>query len=334
VIAHVGTVSVGALRVDDGVVAAIDERRRRQVMRHHSATHLLHRALREVLGGDALQRGSWVGPDHTTFDFPLDRQMTQKELSRVGRLVAEKVRSALPFEESLQSYQQAVEAGAVHLFEEKYGDVVRVVCFGDWTCELCGGTHVANTADIGTAAIVSETSIGSGLRRIDMVVGESADELVERRLAEWVAVARALSARPDEVVQRVAEMQLEIRHLRRDLDRLRDEVRAARVAGPPADRPRPEARVPLEMREFTGETLDGLRSYADRLLDSLGGSGVVAVAGDGRYVLKVSRDLAGDAPATVLREALGPGGGRPELVQGKLAGPAAEAFRRLLELLR
>src|SRR5260370_5037473 len=150
-IAALGAVVSGTVRVGEKATASVDEQRRRQIMRHHSATHLLHKALRETLGVQVVQKGSWVGPDHTTFDIPLNRAITKEELGRINRRVMEKVRAALPFHESQQPYKESVAQGAMHLFEEKYGDVVRVVCFGDWTCELCGGTHVTNTAHIATA---------------------------------------------------------------------------------------------------------------------------------------------------------------------------------------
>src|SRR5207244_1280 len=203
VIAHIGTVVTGEVRVGETATAAVDAARRRHIARHHSATHLLHRALRETLGEQVVQKGSWVGPDHTTFDIPLNRAISKDELDRINRRVMEKVRDALPFHESIKPYKEAVAQGAMHLFEEKYGDVVRVVCFGDWTCELCGGTHVANTADIGTAIIVSESSIGSGLRRIDMVVGEAADDLVQKDRDLLSELARSFNASPEQLPERL-----------------------------------------------------------------------------------------------------------------------------------
>ena len=336
VIAHLGTVALGTLRVDDGVLASVDAARRSRIARHHTATHLLHRALREVLGGGAVQRGSWVGPDHTTFDFPLDRAMTAAELGRVAALVNESIRRALPFTETQRSYREAVAEGAMHLFEEKYGDTVRVVCFGDWTCELCGGTHAPSSADVGPVLILSEASIGSGLRRIDLVAGEAAEELGHRRLAELSDLARALGVPPDQVAERVAEMRAELRARDRRLESLQDELRGLRVTGGggAGAGPRLEARVPLAAREVPGEDMAGVRSVADRLLESLGGSGVAAAASEGRFALKVSRDLAGTVDGRELAKLLGRGGGVPELVQGRLDGPAEEAFRRLQEALR
>ncbi len=214
-IAHLGTVVTGEVRVGEGAVAAVDAKRRRQIARHHSATHLLHKALRETLGESVVQKGSWVGPDHTTFDIPLNRALTKDEIARINRRVMEKVRAALPFHESHKPLKEAVAQGAMHLFEEKYGDIVRVVCFGDWTCELCGGTHVTNSADIGTAVIVSESSIGSGTRRIDMVVGEAADDLVHRDRDLVVELARSFNTSPEQLPERVQALRAQLKDAER-----------------------------------------------------------------------------------------------------------------------
>src|SRR5207237_9925869 len=139
-IAHLGTVVTGEVRVGKNADGAVDMKRRRQVMRHHSATHLLHKALRETLGEQVVQKGSWVGPDHNTFDIPLNRAISKDELDRINRRVIEKVREALPFHESLKPYKEAAAQRAMNLFEEKYGDVTRVECFGSRTGTLCDRT--------------------------------------------------------------------------------------------------------------------------------------------------------------------------------------------------
>jgi alanyl-tRNA synthetase len=332
-VAHLGTVMVGTLSVGELAGARVDEHRRRQVARHHSATHLLHKALREVLGDRAVQKGSWVGPDHTTFDFPFERALTREELERVGRRVNAQVRASLPFHESLLPYREAVERGAMHLFEEKYGDVVRVVCFGDWTCELCGGTHVENTAEVGTALLTSESSVGAGLRRIDMAVGEAAEDLVHARIAQLGEVARSLGVPPDQVAARVAELRAQLREAERRVEKLQDEVRTALVRGASAAPSRFEGRVPAIMQAVAADGMDDLRGYADRFLESLGGRGVVAVTSGESFVIKVSRDLAGELDANGLKDLFGRGGGRPDLVQGRLGVPAEEAFERLRERL-
>jgi alanyl-tRNA synthetase len=320
--AHLGTVVTGEILPGEKASAAVDEARRRQIMRHHSATHLLHKALRETLGENVVQKGSWVGPDHTTFDIPLNRAITKEELDRINRRVMTKIRESLPFHESHKPYKEAVAQGAMHLFEEKYGDVVRVVCFGDWTCELCGGTHVKDTADIGPAIIVSESSIGSGLRRIDMVVGEAADELIRRDRELLSEVARSFNAGLDQLPERVQALRTQLKDAQRELEKLR----RGRIGGD-------GLAVKHGKVDYVTETVDAssdaeLRSYADRYLEKVR-SGIVTVVAGNKFVIKVSNDLLPQFDATRLKDLFGTGGGRPQIVSGKLSVPAEEAFRRL-----
>jgi alanyl-tRNA synthetase len=327
VIAHLGTVVTGEIRVGERATAAVNPGRRHQIARHHSATHLLHKALREIIGEQVVQKGSWVGPDHTTFDIPLNRAVTKDELARINRRVMEKVREALPFHESQKAYKDAVAQGAMHLFEEKYGDVVRVVCFGDWTCELCGGTHVKNTADIGTAVILSEASVGSGLRRIDMVVGEAADELVHEDRALITELSRSLNSTPEQLPERLQAMRTQLKEAEREHERLRDQVRSARVAGGDGLQVK-HGRVAYVTETVDATNLDELKAYADRYLEIVK-SGIVTVVGGGMFVIKVSTDLASQYDATRLKALFGTGGGRPQLVSGKLTVAPDEAFKRL-----
>ena len=334
VIAHIGTVVTGEVVAGEKATASVDEKRRRQVMRHHSATHLLHRALREVLGESVVQKGSWVGPDHTTFDIPLNRAMTRDELRRINRRVMEKVREALPFHESQKPYKEAVAQGAMHLFEEKYGDVVRVVCFGDWTCELCGGTHVKNTADIGTAVIVSETSIGSGLRRLDMVVGEAADELVERDRELISELARSFKISPEQLPERVESLRAQFKELQREREKLREQVRVARVQGGDGMAVQ-HGKVDYITEMVEASNVDELKAYADRYLEKIKSGVVTLVAGD-KFVIKVSKDLTNQYDANRLKAHFGgKGGGPAHLVTGTLSGVSAdEAFQRLADALK
>ena len=336
VIAHIGTVATGEVRVGEKATAAVDAARRHQIARHHSATHLLHKALRETIGEQVVQKGSWVGPDHTTFDIPLNRAITRDELARINRRLAEKVREALPFQEQQLPYKEAVAQGAMHLFEEKYGDVVRVVCFGDWTCELCGGTHVANSADIGTAVVASETSIGSGLRRIDLLVGEAADELVRRDRDLLSELTRLFNATPEQLPERARALRAQLKETEKERDKLRDQVRSAHVGagvGPSADATVRHGRVDYVTQTVDATNLDELKAYADRYLEIVK-SGIVTVVGGGMFVIKVSNDLAAKYDANTLKSLFGTGGGRPQLVSGKLTVPADEAFQRLAEALK
>jgi alanyl-tRNA synthetase len=327
VAAHLGTVVTGRLAVGETVRASVDANRRHQIARHHSATHLLHQALCELLGVDNAQRGSWVGPDHTTFDFPLDRALSETELQTLGSRVREKVRQALPLKVSEMDRAEAEAGGAKHLFEEKYGDRVRVVCFGDWTCELCGGTHVANTADVGTTLILSESSIGSGLRRIDLAAGDAADAVVETRLGAMRSLAQALGVPSEAVSGRVSELRHQLREAERQIEKLKDDLRVAQVKGRPSVQVR-QARVGLVTEEVRVAGMPDLRAYADRYMESIG-SGVVAVTGDGSFVVKLSRDLDEAFDARQYAPYFGQGGGNRLLVQGKLTVSPAEAFNRL-----
>jgi alanyl-tRNA synthetase len=326
-VAHLGVVTMGEIRVGETATAAVDVGRRRQIMRHHSATHLLHRALRETLGDQVVQKGSWVGPDHTTFDIPLNRAITKDELARINRRVSEKVREALPFQETIKPYKEAVAQGAMHLFEEKYGDTVRVVCFGDWTCELCGGTHVSNTADIGTALIVSESSIGSGLRRIDMVVGEAADDLVRRDRELLADLARSFNVKPEQLPARVEALRSQLKEVERERDKLREQLRSARVGGGDGFAVK-HGRVDYVAETVDASSIEELKAYADRYLEMVKSGVVTLVAGD-KFVIKVSNDLVSEFDATRLKALFGTGGGRPQLVSGKLTVPAEQAFKSL-----
>ena len=327
VIAHLGTVVTGEISIGEKASASVDAPRRAEIARHHSATHLLHKALRETLGENVVQKGSWVGPDHTTFDIPLNRAMTKEEITKVNRRVMEKVREALSFHEEIKPYREAVAQGAMHLFEEKYGDTVRVVCFGDWTCELCGGTHVKNSADVGTALILSESSIGSGLRRIDMVVGTAADELVRQDRDLLTEMARSFNVSPELLPSRIEALRAQLK----EADRERERLRRERVG-------RDGMSVKHGQVDYVAETVDAssvdeLKSYADRYLEKMK-SGIVTVTAGDKFVIKVSKDLTSRYDANRLKELFGKGGGPAHLVTGTLTVTADEAFQRLADALK
>jgi len=327
VIAHLGTVVTGEIRLGSKATASVDAARRAEIARHHSATHLLHKALRETLGDNVVQKGSWVGPDHTTFDIPLNRAMTTEEIAQVNQRVMQKVREALPFQEEIKPYREAVAQGAMHLFEEKYGDTVRVVCFGDWTCELCGGTHVKNSADVGTALILSESSIGSGLRRIDMVVGTAADELVRRDRDLLTEMARSFNVGPEQLPSRIEALRGQLKEAERERERLRRE----RIGGDGMSVK--HGRVDYVAETVDASNVDELKSYADRFLEKVK-SGIVTVTAGDKFVIKVSKDLTSQYDANRLKDLFGKGGGPAHLVTGTLTVPAGEAFQRLADALK
>jgi alanyl-tRNA synthetase len=270
-----------------------------------------------VLGDTAIQRGSYVGPDHTTFDFSFGRAVGADELRRVGRLVNQQVRAALPLQESLKPIAEARASGAMALFGEKYGELVRVVCFGDWTCELCGGTHVSNSAEVGLVLIRSERSVSSGVRRIDLVAGEAAEDEIERREAAAAAAGADLERRLHEAQKRI--------------EKLEEDLRNAQLKGGSVEAKARSARVPLTTASVEAESMDDLRAFADRLLERQGGQGIVAVANTTSYVVKSGN---GPLDAKLVRDAMGSGGGPPHLIQGKLAHPPEEAFDALEKALQ
>jgi alanyl-tRNA synthetase len=325
--AHEVFVRHGELRAGQRVHARVDAARRGRIARHHSATHLLNRALREVLGAGVVQRGSFVGPDHTTFDFSFSRALTPAEIADIEHRVNDGIRRNLERTVALLPLADARESGAIALIDEAYSPDVRVVDFGGWSRELCGGTHVTRSGDLGAAMIVSETSIGQGIRRIELVAGESAEERWQRTGTAMLAAARALKTRPEEVPDRVLALQEQVKRLSRD-------VTQARQAGPSsvttdAAIVEDAGGIPFAHLVLDGEVdADGVAQAGDRLLaDRLQGEGVVAVLGPATLVIKVGgRALqAGVDAGTLVKDAAdatgGRGGGRPELGRGKVGDP-------------
>jgi alanyl-tRNA synthetase len=325
--AHEVLVESGELRPGQAVHAQVNAERRGRIARHHSATHLLNRALREVLGNGVVQRGSFVGPDHATFDFSFPRALTADELTDIEHRVNDGIRRNLERTVALMPLADARASGAIALIDEAYSPDVRVVDFGGWSRELCGGTHVTRSGDLGAAILVSESSIGQGIRRIEMVSGESAEERWQRIGTSLVTTARALKTRPEEVPERVAALQEQVRKLNR-------EVTQARQAAPPsvptdAAVVEDAGGVPFAHLVLDGVDADSVSQAGDRLLaDRLQGDGVAAVLGPATLVVKVGgRALdAGVHAGTLVTSAAeitgGKGGGRPDLGRGKVGDPA------------
>jgi alanyl-tRNA synthetase len=320
----------------EAVHAEVDRPRRMEVARHHSATHLLHRALRQVVGEEAAQAGSAVMPEYATFDFRFPRALTSDEVNRVADLLNEKIREDLPRRVEELPLQEAIATGAVALFDEKYGDRVRVVSFGDWARELCGGTHVERTGEIGLALISQDRSIGAGVRRIEMRAGAPAlrrvraDEQVIHRLAE------ALKGTAADLPAKVETMQAEVKRLEKELGSLRqrlaagttNQVEEAEISG---------VRV-LLLRVDPGER--DLRVYADSLLQGAGTTAIALVVSGQRFAVKIAgmdgRLQANDVIQAFTRVAEGKGGGRGPVGEGGGINPdkVPEGFRSIQAFLR
>ena len=325
-IVHQGKVAQGHIAVSDSVVAEVDVNRRLDIARNHTATHLLQAALRAVLGQHVRQSGSLVTPDRFRFDFNHLEAVGKPRLLEIQRLVNEKIREDLAVTASVTSYKEAVARGATALFGEKYGDVVRVLQVGEppFSVELCGGTHVQATGQIGLLQIVSEESVGSGLRRIEAVTGRGAERLVAERLSALDSLAAQLQTPPEGVEARVTAMAGELERERKRAAAMERES-ARKAAGSLVSEAREVKGIKVLSAKVAAPNADAMREMGDQLKRDLG-SGVIVLGtvcdGKPSLVAMVSGDLAakgfnaGQIVKEVARVVGGGGGGRAELGQG------------------
>ncbi len=339
--AHRGQIVNGRVNVGDTVHLAVDEARRAAIRANHSATHLLHAALRNRLGEHVTQKGSLVADDRLRFDFSHPKPLTPEDIAVIEAEVNAEIRANEAVTTRLMSPEDAIEAGAMALFGEKYGDEVRVLSMGrtsandggrTYSVELCGGTHVSATGDIGVFRIVSESAVSSGVRRIEALTGEAARQWLVGREDTLKAVAGVIKAAPDEVVARVQTLLDERKRLERELADARKQLA---LSGGGSSGPAPQADEQIAGVTFSGQVIDGLDAKELRgLLDEAKkriGSGIAAIAAvnDGRaaFAVAVTDDLTERFSAVDLVrkgvETLGGkgGGGRPDMAQG--GGPDA-----------
>jgi len=328
---HIGEVKTGELRVGDVVAAQVDQEARGRTMRNHSATHLMHKALREVLGEHVQQKGSLVDPDKTRFDFAHNAPLTDEELRRVERIVNAEILDNHPTNARVMPIDEAQKLGAMMLFGEKYGDEVRVLDIGT-SRELCGGTHVARTGDIGFFKIVSESGVAAGIRRVEAVTGKGALEYVQRQEAQLEAAADQLKAPVAEIEARIAQIMDGARATEKELARLK--AKAAASAGDDLA----SSAVDVKGAKVVAAALDGadaraLRETMDKLKDKLKSAAIVlGSVSDGKVTLiaGVTNDLTGKVKAGelvnhVAQQVGGKGGGRPDMAQAGGTNPAALA---------
>ena len=347
-IVHVGQAAGGSPRVGDAARAEVDARRRQDIARNHTATHLLHKALRTVLGEHVAQAGSLVAPDRLRFDFIHPAAVTPEQLEAIETMVNDAILAAYPMRAFQTSYQDAVSSGAIALFGEKYGDEVRVIKVGNpdhpYSQELCGGTHVGNTAEIGLFHIVSEASVGTGLRRIEAVTGRAAHQLVRYYLAELDAAAATLACQPEKVRDRavaltetVQAQEKSIARLRRELARHDFESLLAQVQEVNG--------VPVLAAEVKAANMETLRQMTDWFRDRLP-SGVIVLGAvmnsKPGLVAAVTTDLvarglhAGKLVKATAQIVGGGGGGKPTLAQagGRDTSKLKEAINAVPDLVR
>jgi alanyl-tRNA synthetase len=320
--AHVGVLDSGELRVGDDVEAQVDKERRLAIALNHSATHLLHAALRKVLGPHVQQKGSLVAPDRLRFDFSHTQAMTPEELRQVEELVNSAIRNNAPAETKVMALDEAVAAGAMSLFGEKYESDVRVLSIGDFSMELCGGTHVERAGDIGLFKILGESGVAAGVRRVEAVTGQAAYEWVVHTDQVLRDIAAMLRGSRDDVDEKVRELLDRSRRLEKEVQQLKSKL-ASGQGGDLTSQAKDVGGIKVLAAQIDGADAKSLRDAVDNLKAKLGSSVIVlATVQEGKVVLVagVSADLltrmkAGEIAGAVAAQIGGKGGGRADFAQ-------------------
>jgi len=326
---HLGEVSEGSLKVGDTLQARVDMTKRQATVYHHSATHLLHAALRKVLGEHVTQKGSSVDAERLRFDFSHFEPLTPAQLKTIEAMVNEQIRQNNSVDTNLMSPEDAIAGGAMALFGEKYGDTVRVLRMGDFSVELCGGTHVRHTGDIGVFKIISETGVAAGVRRIEAVAAQQALAWMDTGETQLLQIANMLKASRDNATDRVHQLVERNRKLEKELEQLKAKLATSQgsdLAGQAQD---VDGTKVLAVK-LEGADVKTLRTTLDQLKSKLGSSAVVLAAVNGdkiSLVAGVSKDRmdvikAGELVNVVAQRVGGKGGGRPDMAQAGGNNPA------------
>ncbi len=339
VIAHIGQVISGQPKVGDKATAEVDMVRRHNIMRNHTATHLLHKALHEVLGDHARQAGSLVAPTHLRFDFTQPDAMTPEQIERVEKMVNEAIAEDMPVHKEVKSLDEARKEGAMALFGEKYGEVVRTISILEdeddkYSYELCGGTHLERTSDIGAFLIVSEGSAAAGIRRIEAVTGRGAYELIQKRFKTLKQTAGVLKSSVDEVPAKVEALQDEVTDLKKQLADLRTQS-ALSMFNAQLGNVQTVKDVNVLAAEVPNADVDTLRSLADKFREKYPKNGAAVLITGSTVIAVLTEDVVkrGVKAGDLIVGIGGKGGGRPNLAQGSLTGDVKEALGKLPKVL-
>ncbi|MEP7135258.1 MAG: alanine--tRNA ligase [Chloroflexota bacterium] len=353
VIVHMGTVISGQPKVGDKAVAEVDLTRRHNIMRNHTATHLLHKALHEVLGDHARQAGSLVAPTHLRFDFTQPDAMTPEQIERVEKMVNDAIAADMPVVKQTKSQDEAKKEGAMALFGEKYGEIVRTISIlesdsllsekpqqqaaglqNKYSYELCGGTHLDRTSDIGSFIIVSEGSAAAGIRRIEAVTGRGAYELIQKRFKTLKQTAGALKSALEEVPLKVEMLQDEVSDLKKELANLRAQ-QALSTFNLQLANVQTVKDVNVLAVEIPDANVDTLRMLADKFREKYPTAGAAVLVTGATVIGVLTEDLVkrGLKAGDLITGIGGKGGGRPNLAQGSLAGDAKDALSRLVNVV-
>lgn len=338
IIVHVGKVLKGSLSVEDIVHAKVDKERRWDIMRNHTATHLLHAALRNILGEHVRQAGSLVADKYLRFDFTHFSALTEDELRRIEELVNEKIRENLPVSVTEMAYNEALQTGAIAIFEEKYGDRVRVISCGEFSKELCGGTHVSVTGDIGYFKIISESSVGAGVRRIIAQTGRWAVRTSFNEHLTLKEISSSLGVKEEEVLSKLEELKDELKEKEREIQKLRQELLKLQVSEKVKEEKIGD--ITLHYGIFENVEPEELRNLSDILRQRTKKDVAFIASKKDRkvyFVIAVSKELSSQIKANELireigRVLQGGGGGRQDMAQG--GGKAPDKFEDAIKLLK
>ncbi|MDQ5984592.1 MAG: Alanine--tRNA ligase [Syntrophus sp. SKADARSKE-3] len=341
-ITHIGIVKRGMIRVGDTVVMVVNEKTRRATEAHHSGTHVLNAALNAVLGDHVKQSGSLVTPERLRFDFTHFSRIEDDELDRIETLANEYIRQNAEVNTTLMGKDEAMKTGAAAVFDEKYGDTVRVVKMGDFSAELCGGTHVHRTGDMGALKVISESAVAAGVRRIEALTGDEAIRYFKRVEGELKKAAGLLKTAPMELAERIEKIQKHQRELEREIETLKGKL-AAKDSDDLVSKVKEINGVKVLAVAVDAPDVKTLRDFGDKLRDKLQ-SGIVLVGSkvDGKAMLlcMVTKDLSGKYHAGNIIKTIAPiiggsGGGRPDMAQagGPDAAKLDEAINKIKELI-
>ncbi|MGM0593284.1 MAG: alanine--tRNA ligase [Pseudomonadota bacterium] len=320
---HIGLVTHGELMVGAELQAEVDPQLRQRTAYNHSATHLLHAALRNILGEHVQQKGSLVSAERLRFDFSHFEAVTDEELRRIERMVNEQIRANLPVETRIMAIDEAKAAGAMALFGEKYGEKVRVLSMGDFSIELCGGTHVARTGDIGLFKIVGEAGVAAGVRRIEAMSADGALDWIEANEAKLDRVAELVKAGREDVANKVQQTLERSRKLEKELEQLKGKLASSQGSDLASEAEEVDG-IKVLAANLEGADPKGLRDIVDQLKNKLGTAAVLLATVKGEKISLVAgvtkdatdRIKAGDLLKAVAEQVGGKGGGRPDMAQG------------------
>ena len=343
-VGHVGKVTAGSFNVGDKVTLTVDEKKRIDTAKNHSATHLLQEALRIVLGNHVEQAGSLVTPDRLRFDFTHFQPMTEEEIEKVEAIVNEQIAKSIDVETKVLAIEDAKKTGAKALFNEKYGDTVRVVCMGDFSKEFCGGTHVSNTGLINSFKIVSESGVAAGVRRIEALTGNGVFAYYKDIEKKYNDICKAAKATPANVEEKIAHMQAEIKSLNSEIESLKNKA-ANEALGDVLNQAEDVNGVKFLAVKLNDVDMNELRNLSDDLKSKIGSGVVVLASAMGsdkvNLIVTATDDIvkAGVHAGNIIKSAApcvgGGGGGRPNMAQAGGKNPAGieKAFETAKETL-